>query len=93
MITAFRRYLETWVVRGLFLIMAIAFIVWGVGDVVRVRVGSPTWVAKVDGQTIEGALFQAEYQRALTQASAKLPPGQDAPPACATVSATKRCGG
>ena len=78
MITAFRRYLETWVVRGLFLIMAIAFIVWGVGDVVRM-VGSPTWVAKVDGQTIEGALFQAEYQRALTQASAKLPPGQDAP--------------
>ena len=26
MITAFRRYLETWVVRGFFLIMVLAFI-------------------------------------------------------------------
>ena len=35
MITAFRRYLETWVVRGFFLIMVLAFISWGVGDVIR----------------------------------------------------------
>ena len=35
MITAFRRYLETWGVRGFFLIMVFAFISWGVGDVVR----------------------------------------------------------
>ena len=34
MITAFRRYLETWVVRGFFLLV-FAFIPWGVGDVVR----------------------------------------------------------
>jgi len=77
MITAFRSYLETKVVRGLFLLLAIAFVVWGVGDVVRM-VGNPTWVAKVGAQTIEGAAFQAEYQRALNQATARLPPGQDA---------------
>ena len=33
MISAFRRYLETWVVRAFFLIMVLAFILWGVGDV------------------------------------------------------------
>ena len=77
MITAFRRYLETKIVRGLFLLLAMAFIVWGVGDVVRM-VGNPTWVAKVAGQTIEGPVFQQEYQRALNQAIAKLPPDQDA---------------
>jgi peptidyl-prolyl cis-trans isomerase D len=77
MITTFRRYLETKVVRGLFLLLAMAFIVWGVGDVVRM-VGSPTWVAKVGSQTIDGPAFQAEYQRALNQATAKLPPNQEA---------------
>lgn len=76
MISAFRRYLETWVVRGFFLIMVVAFVVWGIGDVVR-DVGHPTWVAKVDGQTIEGPVFQAQYQRALNQAIARMPQGQN----------------
>ena len=57
MIASFRRYLDTWVVRGFFLIMVLAFVVWGVGDVVRM-VGTSTWVAKVGGQTIEGAQLQ-----------------------------------
>ncbi|HTW71066.1 MAG TPA: SurA N-terminal domain-containing protein [Acetobacteraceae bacterium] len=77
MITAFRRYLETKAMRALFLLLAIAFVLWGVGDVVRM-VGSPTWVAKVGNQIIDGPVFQAEYQRALNQATAKLPPNQDA---------------
>ena len=77
MISAFRRYLETWVVRGFFLIMVVAFVVWGIGDVTRM-IGRSTWVAKVGNQTIEGPAFQAEYQRQLNQATAKLPPGQDA---------------
>ena len=62
MITAFRRYLETWVVRGFFLIMVLAFVFWGVGDVVRL-IGTSTWVAKVGGQTIEGLQLQDAYQR------------------------------
>lgn len=77
MITTFRRYLETWVVRGFFLIMVAAFIIWGVGDVVRLIGSSPTWVAKVGGQTIEGQQLQEAYQRGMAQASAKLPSGQE----------------
>ena len=77
MITTFRRYLETWVVRGFFMIMVAAFVVWGVGDVVRMIGTSPTWVAKVGGQTIEGQQLQDAYQRDLAQASAKLPSGQE----------------
>ncbi|HXT81310.1 MAG TPA: SurA N-terminal domain-containing protein, partial [Acetobacteraceae bacterium] len=79
MITAFRRYLDTWVVRGFFLIMVFSFIIWGVGDVIRL-VGHSTWVAKVAGQTIEGQTFQGEFQRALNTATRSLPSGQDATP-------------
>ena len=77
MITAFRRYLETWVVRGFFLIMVVAFVVWGVGDVVRVIGTGATWVAKAGGETIEGPQFQAEFQRDMAQASRSLPAGQE----------------
>ena len=79
MISAFRRSLDTWPVRGFFLIMVAAFIVWGIGDVFRL-VGTSTWVAKVGEQTIEGPVFQAEYQRDLNQATRSLPSGQDASP-------------
>jgi peptidyl-prolyl cis-trans isomerase D len=76
MITAFRRYLETWVVRGFFLIMVLAFISWGVGDVIRL-VGASTWAAKVGRQTIEGAQLQEAYQRQMAQLTRNLPPGQE----------------
>lgn len=80
MISAFRRYLETWVVRGFFLIMVLAFVTWGVGDVVRL-VGHPTWVAKVAGQTIEGQQLQDEFQRGMAQLTRSLPAGQEPSPA------------
>ncbi|HVC60102.1 MAG TPA: peptidyl-prolyl cis-trans isomerase [Acetobacteraceae bacterium] len=76
MISAFRRSLDTWPVRAFFLVMVAAFIVWGIGDVFHMA-GTATWVAKVGGQTIEGATFQSEYQRDLNQATRKLPSGQD----------------
>ncbi len=79
MITAFRRYLETWPVRVLFGLMVIAFVIWGVGDVVRV-IGTKTWLAKVGGQTIEPQQFQPAFQRELAQAQRRLPPGQDMTP-------------
>jgi peptidyl-prolyl cis-trans isomerase D len=41
MITALRRMLDTWVARGFFLIMVLAFVSWGVGDVIRL-VGTST---------------------------------------------------
>ena len=76
MISAFRRYLDTWVVRGFFLIMVAAFIVWGIGDVFRMA-GTSTWVVKAAGQTIEASAFQAAYQRELNQAIRSLPPNQE----------------
>lgn len=76
MITAFRRYLETWVVRAFFLVMVFAFISWGVGDVIRL-IGTSTWVAKVGGQTIEGVELQQAYQREMSQVTRNLPPGQE----------------
>ncbi len=79
MITAFRRYLETWVVRGFFLIMVLAFVSWGVGDVVRL-IGTSTWAAKVGGETIEGQQLQDAYQRQMALLQRNLPAGQEATP-------------
>ncbi len=79
MITALRNSLDTWYVRAFFVLMIGTFVFWGVGDVVRMF-GTSSWVIKVAGQTIEAPAFQAEYQRALSAATANLPPGQEPPP-------------
>jgi peptidyl-prolyl cis-trans isomerase D len=68
--------LDTWVARGFFLIMVLSFVSWGVGDVIRL-IGTSTWVAKVGGQTIEGAQLQEAYQREMSQATRDLPSGQE----------------
>ncbi|HET6306840.1 MAG TPA: peptidyl-prolyl cis-trans isomerase [Rhodopila sp.] len=67
MITQFRRYTESWIARGFFLIMAVAFVGWGVsGDLSRLM-GPPAWIAKVAGQTIDIPAFQVAFQQALAQ--------------------------
>src|SRR3954471_17885675 len=68
MITAFRRYLSTWVVRLLFLLLVVSFAVWGVGDVIRM-VGRESWVARIGDRTIEAPELQEAYQRQLAQVS------------------------
>ena len=80
MLTAFRRYLETWPVRVFFGIMVLSFVVWGVGDVVR-QIGTSTWLAKVGGQTIEPQQFEQTFQRDMAQAERQLQRGQDVTPA------------
>jgi peptidyl-prolyl cis-trans isomerase D len=80
MLTAFRRYLETWPVRVFFGIMVLSFVVWGVGDVVR-QIGTTTWLAKVGGQTIEPQQFEQTFQRGMAQAERQLQRGQDVTPA------------
>ena len=81
MISAFRRALDTWYVKGFFLVMVLAFVIWGIGpDVIRL-IGNSSWVVKVAGQTIEAPAFQAEFQRALSTATQQLPPGQEVTPA------------
>ncbi len=78
MISAFRRALDTWYVKGFFLIMVVTFVIWGIGsDVLRLIGTSSTYVAKVGGQTVEAPAFQAEYQRALSVATQQNPPGQE----------------
>ncbi|MBS0562328.1 MAG: peptidyl-prolyl cis-trans isomerase [Proteobacteria bacterium] len=75
MISAFRSYLNTWVVRGFFLILVAAFAVWGIGDVIR-NMGSQTWVAKIGDRTIE----PAELQEALRVAVARYTRSQGSDP-------------
>jgi peptidyl-prolyl cis-trans isomerase D len=78
MISQLRHYADSWIARGLFLIMAVSFVGWGIsGDIFRLM-GPPSWVAKVGGRTIEIPAFQAEYQRAMAQETRALPSGQDA---------------
>ena len=79
MISAFRRMLDTWIARGFFLIMVLAFMSWGIGDVVRL-IGTSTWAAKVGGQTIEGQQLQEAYQQQMQQVSRNLPAGQEPTP-------------
>jgi peptidyl-prolyl cis-trans isomerase D len=77
MISLFRRYLDSWLVRGFFILMIVAFVGWGISGSLTQLVGPPTWVAKVGGETIEIPAFQAQFQRALAQQSRNLPAGQE----------------
>jgi peptidyl-prolyl cis-trans isomerase D len=67
MITAFRSYLSTWVVRGFFLLLVLAFAMWGIGDVLRNMGRGDTWVAKVGDVTIEPPQAEEAFRRALAQ--------------------------
>ncbi len=78
MITVFRRYLETWVVRGFFILMAVSLGAWGISADVARLLGASTWVAKIGDQTIEAQAFQVEFQRAMGLATRDLPAGQEA---------------
>lgn len=79
MISALRRSLDSWIARGFFLIMVVAFIVWGVGDVVRL-IGTDTWVAKVAGTTIELPQAQQAFQQQITDMQRRMPSGTDITP-------------
>jgi peptidyl-prolyl cis-trans isomerase D len=79
MISTLRRSLDSWVVRGFFLVMVVAFIVWGVGDVFRL-IGTNTWVAKVGGDTIELPQAQQAFQQQMADLQRRMPPGTDVTP-------------
>lgn len=68
MLASFRRYANTWPARILFLMLAAAFGLWGVADMIR-NVGHTTAVAKVDGQSIQVQTLQNAYQQQLAQAT------------------------
>ena len=81
MISVFRRFSESWAARIFFLLMAVAFVGWGIsGDLLRIISSTPTWVAKAGGRSIEMPAFQAEFQRALAVETRRLPQGQEIAP-------------
>jgi peptidyl-prolyl cis-trans isomerase D len=80
MISILRRSLDSWVARGFFMIMVVAFIVWGVGDVVRTIGTGGTWVAKVGGETIDLSRAQQAFQQQMTDLQRRMPPGTDVTP-------------
>ena len=80
MISILRRSLDSWVARGFFMVMVVAFIVWGVGDVVRTIGTGGTWVAKVGGETIELPRAQQAFQQQMADLQRRMPPGTDVTP-------------
>ncbi len=61
MIESIRRYVSSWVVKGLFLVLVLSFVLWGVADVFRPG-ARQEWAAKVDGTEIPAEAFAREYQ-------------------------------
>ncbi|MBV9758914.1 MAG: peptidyl-prolyl cis-trans isomerase [Alphaproteobacteria bacterium] len=72
MLSAFRSTLNTWPVRMFFLLLVVAFAVWGVGDMVRVWFAGDNYAAKVAGYRIEWPQLQQAYQRAMAQLTRSL---------------------
>jgi len=75
MLSFIRHHLGNWFARILFGVLVIAFMGWGVGDMLR-NIGTDTALAHVAGQRIEPAAAQAAYQRELERMSESLPSGQ-----------------
>lgn len=71
MLAFFNRVAGTWPARVLFGLLAAAFVVWGVGDMLG-RVGTDTAVAHVGGIEIDPNTFGTAYQQALSRAEQAL---------------------
>ena len=77
MLASFRGHLNSWFVRALFLLLVLAFAVWGVGDVVRLIGGDPA-VATVAGQKLDAPTVANAFQSQLQAAERQM--GADATP-------------
>ena len=66
MLATFRRSLNTWPARLLFMLLVFAFAAWGIGDVVR-NIGRGGVPVSVAGRRIDYPELQAAYQRNLAQ--------------------------
>ncbi len=71
MLSAFRRFLNTWVARVFFIVLVASFGLWGVADVVR-NLGNDTAVAKVGDHSIEPQEVQEQFSRQLAQVTRML---------------------
>jgi peptidyl-prolyl cis-trans isomerase D len=79
MLSSLRNSLNTWAVRALFFVLVLAFVLWGVGDVLR-TMGGDTAVARVGDARIEAPQLQEAFQRQLAQVTRMLGGKADAPP-------------
>ncbi len=75
MLSFIRHHLGNWFARILFGVLVVAFMGWGVGDMLR-NVGTDTAIAHVAGQRIEPAAAEDAYQRELERVSQAMPNGQ-----------------
>jgi peptidyl-prolyl cis-trans isomerase D len=69
MLALFRRHLNSWAARVLFLLLVIAFGLWGIADVVRNIGHDDNSVATVAGQTITTAELDDVYRRQMAEIS------------------------
>lgn len=67
MLAILRRSLDSWIVRGLFLLLCLAFVLWGIGgDMLRsIRGGGNDWAARVGSRTVTAEELREAYQRQL----------------------------
>jgi peptidyl-prolyl cis-trans isomerase D len=63
MIESIRRYASSWVVKGLFMVLVLSFVLWGVADVFRPGARKEDWVAQIDGTRISSQAFAREYDQ------------------------------
>lgn len=71
MIIGMRKFASTFAAKLLFLLLILAFAVWGIEDIVR-SLGRDTAVARVGGEAIEAADIQAAIRREVQQLQARL---------------------
>lgn len=73
MLSSIRNHLNSWYSKLLFVGLAIAFAVWGIGDI---HFGGDAAVAHVAGHRIEPSAAQEAYQNEITRLAQQLPSGQ-----------------
>jgi peptidyl-prolyl cis-trans isomerase D len=67
MLSSLRHSLDSWIVRGLFAVLLLSFVVWGIGgDMLRtLRGGGTDWAARVGSRTITPEELSDAYHRQL----------------------------
>lgn len=71
MLEAIRKRVGSLVVKILFVVLTLSFVVWGIADVFRPG-GGTDWAAEVDGERIPASVYQEEYRAALRRLGSTL---------------------
>jgi peptidyl-prolyl cis-trans isomerase D len=81
MLSTLRRMADTWPARILFIVLAAAFVGWGVSGKMSGSGADPTSVATVDGQSIANSSFEAAYRQDMQRIAQRFPDPTQIPPA------------